>query len=469
MTEQGATLRARILRALYRDVDGASLAAFRVAFGLIMFFGTVRFMWTGWIRTQYVEPAFFFKYPGLEFVRAWPEWGMYLHCAVVAVLALFIALGLFYRLSAVLFAIAFAWIQLIDVTNYLNHYYFVVLLALLLALLPANRQWSVDAWRNPAIARETVPAWAIYLLRFQVGVVYFNAGLAKLGTDWLIYAQPLGIWTSARSDIPVLGPVLALPWVPHLMSWAGFLFDTTVVLWLSLRRTRPWAYAAVIVFHTLTHVLFNIGMFPVIMVVAALVFFPPEWPRRFVGKRGQAASPAGEGAGPLFPRRVALGVALVWCTLQLLLPLRHWLYPGEVLWNEEGMRFSWRVMVREKNGSITYHVRDPRSGRSWQTSPTDYLLPRQANEMSGQPDLIVQLARHIEQDFQRRGLGDVEVRAEAWVSLNGRKPRLMIDPQVDLTRVELGLAPATWVLPGPTEPPLPAVSRPRPALASTLD
>ncbi len=472
MTEPRRTLRARILGTLYWDVDGASLAAFRIAFGLLMFAGTVRFMWTGWIRTQYVEPAFFFKYPGFEFVRAWPEWGMYLHCGVVAALALCIALGLFYRVSAVLFALTFAWIQLIDVTNYLNHYYFVVLLAGTLALVPANRLWSLDARRNPAIARETTPAWALYLLRFQVGIVYFNAGLAKLGTDWLLHAQPLGIWMSARSDLPVIGPLLALPWVPHLMSWAGFLYDTTIVLWLSLRRTRPWAYATVLVFHALTHVLFNIGMFPMIMITAALVFFPPEWPRRFLRREkwGQATF-SGEGAASSLSttRRVALAAALVWCTLQVFMPLRHWAYPGDVLWNEEGMRFSWKVMVREKNGSITYHVRDPGTGRVWQVSPTDYLLPRQANEMSGQPDLIVQLARHIEQDFRRRGFADVEVRAEALVSLNGRKPRPMIDPQVDLTRVEFGLAPAAWILPGPTEPPLPAISTPRSALASTYD
>ncbi len=470
MTEPSRTLRTRILEALYRDVDGASLAAFRIAFGLLMFAGTVRFMWTGWIRTQYVEPAFFFKYPGFEFVRAWPEWGMYLHCAVVALLALCIAAGLFYRASAVLFAIAFAWIQLIDVTNYLNHYYFVVLLAATLALVPANRLWSLDAWRTPAIARQTTPAWAIYLLRFQVGIVYFNAGLAKLGTDWLIHAQPLGIWTSSRSDLPVIGPLLALPWVPHFMSWAGFLYDTTIVLWLSLRRTRPWAYATVLVFHLLTHVLFNIGMFPVIMVTAALVFFPPEWPHRFL--RNAPSTPRASFAfvRALNPaRRVALTVAVVWCAFQILIPLRHWAYPGEVLWNEEGMRFSWKVMVREKNGSVTYHVRDPGTGRQWQVSPTDYLLPRQANEMSGQPDLILQLARHIEQDFRHRGFEEVEVRAEALVSLNGRRPRPMIDPTVDLTRVELGLAPAAWILPGPTEPPLPALTTSRPALASTHD
>ena len=40
-----------------------------------------------------------------------------------------------------------------------------------------------------------------------------------------------------------------------------------------------------------------------------------------------------------------------------------------------------------------------------------------------QPDLILQLGRHVGRDFERRGLGPVEVRADTLVSLNGRRHR----------------------------------------------
>ena len=45
------------------------------------------------------------------------------------------------------------------------------------------------------------------LLRFQYATVYFYAGLAKLGSDWLVHAQPLGIWLYSRGDTPVSGSV----------------------------------------------------------------------------------------------------------------------------------------------------------------------------------------------------------------------------------------------------------------------
>ena len=72
--------------------------------------------------------------------------------------------------------------------------------------------------------------------------------------------------------------------------------------------------------------------------------------------------------------------------------------------------------------------------------------------MSAQPDLIAQLARHIRDDFARRGLGPVQVHADAWASLNGRRARRLIDPDVDLAAVDDGLAPARWILPAPAEP-----------------
>ena len=92
-------------------------------------------------------------------------------------------------------------------------------------------------------------AWRLYVLRFQVGLVYTCAGLAKLQGDWLLEAQPLNLWLASLTDLPVLGPLLALPAAPYVAAWAGFLFDSTVALFLSLaphpRRSpsrRCWCF-----------------------------------------------------------------------------------------------------------------------------------------------------------------------------------------------------------------------------------
>jgi hypothetical protein len=295
------------------------------------------------------------------------------------------------------------------------------------------------------------------LFRFQVGVVYVFAGLAKLQSDWLIHGQPLRIWLGASVDLPLLGTLFTQPWAPLLMSWAGFLFDTTIVGFLLWPRARPFAYVVVLVFHTMTRLLFPIGMFPVIMSISALMFFSPSWPRNLFERlrlgHWVPSRPAQAGAAPARWARPLLALGALYCAVQLALPLRYLAYGGNVLWHEQGMRFSWRVMVRAKGGGTTFIVHSPSANRTFHVTPSDYLTRVQEAEMSNQPDLIVQLAQHIQRDFAARGYGPVEVRADSRVGLNGRRSVPMIDPTVDLTRVRDGLARAGYILPAPEQPP----------------
>jgi len=475
-------------------VHPGSLVALRVIFGLLGFVGAMRFFAYGWIERFYTEPAFHFTYWGFDWVRPLPEpWTTALF-VVIAVSALCIAVGAFYRAATIVFVSAFTYVELIDVATYLNHYYLVSVVGVLLCVMPLHRAASVDAWLRPSLRDRPLRRWMIWLLRFQVGIVYVNAALAKAGPDWLWHAQPLNIWLAARPDLPVIGELFG-SWVGTwefalFMSWAGFLYDLLIVPALLWRRTRPFAYVAVIGFHTMTGLLFDIGMFPFIMIGLTTIFFGARWPVALANAltRGSAeggegsrhdrtpspasrpdATPAapcadravqthGDGSTGARPRRMsalAVGAIVAWCGFHVAMPLRTHLYDGDVLWHEQGMRWSWRVMVREKNGAVTFRVRPRGAERDrWHVSPSDYLTAHQEREMAGQPDLILQLAHHIGDEFRSRLGRDVEVRVDAIVSLNGRAPRDMIDPEVDLMTIDDGLTEADWILDGPDEPPI---------------
>lgn len=472
---------------LNQPLDIAALAVFRMLFGALMCIGTLRFMACEWIDWFYVEPQFHFKYWGFSWVQVPGEIGVYLLYAGIAFSALLVALGAFYRVAIVAFWCLFTYAELMDVTTYLNHYYFVSLLALILCFLSPHRAWSVDAWRKPELRADTLPAWQTYWLRFQVGLLYFYAGWAKFEIDWLLHAQPLNLWLPPHAGMPLIGPLLDEVWVHYAFSWFAFVFDVTIIGFMLWKPARLYAFAVIVVFHVLTHLFFNIGLFPFIMVLSVLIFFEPDWPRRWIGRRpaNVPLPPGADGGvretrqadpihrGPVHskngdprparsgwrPASAAFAIAVaVFCLFQFLLPLRHWLYPGTVLWHEQGMRFSWRVMLREKSGAVSYRVVDA-DGRTWVVTPRDYLSELQYREMAGQPDLILQLAHHIRDDFNARGDGPVKVYADAWVSLNGRPSQRLIEPDADLSRVSDGLARADWITPppdtaAPTHPPL---------------
>lgn len=430
------------------SVNIGPLIVLRVVFGLLLAGSMVRFMARGWIQEFYVQPQFHFTYYGFGWVKPLPEWGLWLLFSALLVFSLFIAAGFLYRLSMTSFFLLFTYVELLDQTFYLNHYYFVSLLSFLLIFLPLNAAYSLDTrlgWTKP---RQFVPAWMVWAVRLQLGLVYFFAGLAKINADWLLSALPLRIWLPARTATPLVGALFDEIWAAFLFSWFGMLFDLTIFFWLSWRKTRLLAYAAVVVFHGLTALLFNIGMFPWIMMACTLVFFdwkvsPSPQPSPL---KGEGASPlplagGGLGWGSAHKSHVTFMLVTLFLAMQLLLPLRHFLYAGDVNWTEEGFRFSWRVMLVEKTGHVTFFVRNPETGQESLVFPNDYLTLQQEKQMSFQPDMIVQFAHFLAEE----AADPVEVRAEAFVSWNGRSHQLLLDPNQDLTQVSIDFRERPWI------------------------
>ena len=150
-------------------------------------------------------------------------------------------------------------------------------------------------------------------------------------------------------------------------------------------------------------------------------------------------------------QRSLVAVISVYIFLQIALPLRHIVYLGNVLWNEDGMWFVWHIMIREKHGEVMFVARFA-DGKQLRVPPGNYLTGRQEREMASQPDLILQLAQHVGADLQVKGYRGFSLHAESAISLNGRAPTMMIDPNVDLLEIT-DVGPRWWVLPEPTATP----------------
>lgn len=419
--------RARLLE----PVDAASLIAFRFILGSLLAIAVVRQWAKGAIHDQFVVPTHFFPYDGLSFIRPLPGDGMYFVYVALGVAGVLLALGIRPRLAAGVACALFTYAHLCDKTNYLNHYYLVSLLLGLTAALPIEN------------ARATLPRWMLWLVRFQIGLVYFYGGVGKLQADWLVHAMPLQIWLAGSGDFPVLGPILRLRETAWLMSWLGAAFDVSAPFMLWHPRTRRYFYAVVVAFHLITARLFQIGMFPWVMMAVTLVFFDPSWPRRWFGRLFRTEGPK------VITSAWALRLAAAWVVFQALYPLRSHLYPGNVLWTEDGFRFSWRVMLIEKAGSAELTATDPTTGKERRIRERDWLTPLQVKMMSTQPDMIRAFAWMIADDAEKHGQSRPRVTADVVVTLNGRSPARLVDPNVDLAAEPLRPGGTPWLLPSP--------------------
>lgn len=414
----------------------------------------IRFWSYGWIDKLYIQPDFFFSYYGFEFVKPLGAY-TYVLFGLCGIAALMVALGYYYRLAISLFFLSFTYIELMDKTTYLNHYYFTSLLSFVMIFLPANAYFSLDTRRKHHLAFQQVPAWTIDALKLLLGIVYFYAGLAKLNSDWLFSAMPLKIWLPAKYDIPLLGDLLQKEWVHYAFSWSGALYDLLIPFLLLYRRTRVPAFIAVIAFHVLTRVLFPIGMFPYIMIVSALIFFDSSVHKKILNpiakllrlSHGTFDNGRALVTNGLLVNRLKLYGLGLFFVLQLLLPFRHLLYTGELFWSEEGYRFSWRVMLMEKAGYATFKVVDAETGKRFYVDNSDFLTPFQEKQMTTQPDFMLEYAHYLKTHFEGQGHKNLQVFVESYVALNGRRSTLYIDPEVDLTQFNESFKHKTWILP----------------------
>jgi hypothetical protein len=435
---------------------------FRVFFGVLGF-------WHVWqlipgVKGRYIDPDFHFKYYGFGWVDPLPGQLMGVVFLVMAASAIFIALGLFYRAAAATFFLLHTYVFLIDVAGYWNHYYLISLLAFLMIFVPAHRAYSLDVLRGAESYSDEAPAWGLWLLRAQMGIVYFYAGLAKLtSSDWL-HGHPMDAYLGNHPEFPLLGAWFDEGWLTDFASYAGMLFDLSIVPLLLWPRTRLLGVVLAVGFHLSNSLIFDIEVFPWLAVVATLLFLPPSWPR-FAGQwsrltpeltPARPSRPATTRAArraarhreptlsPDLGRRAVVAVLGVFFLFQLLIPLRQFVYPGDASWTSEGHLFSWRMLIANRQGSITFLLTNRGAEGSCEVNTRSYLYAYQRAWLYN-PDNMIQFAHHVAGEYRKRG-ADVEVNVWAAVVLNGREARLLADPEVDLATVDRTLGHHDWLL-----------------------
>jgi hypothetical protein len=425
----------KVWERLYVCVDNSGLVLFRICFGFLLLYHSIASLLNGSVYRNFIEPPFTFNFIGFDFLQPLPGNGMYWYVGLMAVLALGIMLGAWYRICAAAFALMWTLLYLMQKSDYNNHHYLVLILCWFMVLVPAHGFCSVDARRGRITLTNTCPAWCTWIFMAQVAIVFFFAAVSKLDADWLS-GKFLTIRFSRLSMHRVYGILYGQPWFPVVIAYAGILFDLLIVPLLLWKKTRKIAFTGYCIFHLFNSFTFGIGIFPYLSISLAVFYFDPLVIRKTFFRTATNSILYPKITPPSVSLRKTIVLLLgLYFMLQLYLPVRSWFYPGHVFWTEEGYRMGWKMMMRTKSGTVHFKVKDPSSGKSWTIEPSRIFSKAHMMWLAGSPDIIWQYAQRLKKDFARKGYPEVQVFAIGQVSINRQIPKPLVDSTVNLAAV----------------------------------
>lgn len=371
------------------------------------------------------------------------------------------SIGMLYPLAALVFFVLFTFLFLQDATMYLNHYYLICILCGLFVFLPANKLLAVDPLLRLSTPQPTVPYWSVLICRTTISIVYIYAGIAKMNEDW-IRGEPLLHWVPRRCRLyPNYCWLLQHPATSISMAWCGLVFDTLCpFFYFAGGWFRILAFIASTFFHLSNMMIFNIGIFPAVMLVISMIYCEPDWPlcvtRVITRNTSKYSTPPTvqreDTRKPLSKREYGTLFALVlFVAVQLFLPIRHVFYPGNVVWNELGHNFSWRMKLRDKIGICHFYVtpsfNEPSTENSRVVKLNRFLTESQIKRMAGRPQLMFQTVDEIVSRYKKAFGQTPKVHVVSMVSVNYRPDQFLLDPTVDYANVTSHQQRQNYILP----------------------
>ncbi|KAF4108036.1 vitamin K-dependent gamma-carboxylase [Onychostoma macrolepis] len=468
----------RLVCLLNRPTDPASLGIFRFLFGMLMALDITQERGLSHLDYKYLDGAPVCRFPLFNFLKPLSMDWMFFVYFVMFLGAVGIMLGCFYRLACLMFISTYWYVFFLDKTTWNNHSYLYGLIGFQLMLMDANRYWSLDGLRNPRKRNAHVPLWNYTMLRTQIFIVYFIAGVKKLDADWvegysMKYLAHHWLFDPFKLILPV--ELISL----MVVHGGGLILDLTAGYLLFFDATRPFAFFFVSYFHCMNSQLFSIGMFAYTMLATSPLFCYPDWPRHFFGRFPEFLQPilpfvspapipssscvypkppSGSGeqqeeahaapkpTTPSFKHKFRAIFTILYIMEQFFLPYSHFITQGYNNWTNGLYGYSWDMMVHSRSHQhvkITY--------RDGVTGEIGYLNPgvfTQSRRWKDHGDMLKQYATCLSENLPHFNISDPEIYFDVWVSINDRFQQRIFDPRVDIVKADWSpFRPNSWLMP----------------------
>jgi len=414
----------------FKNIDNSPLIVFRIFFGFLIACESFGAILTGWVNNVFITPKFTFSFIGLNWLQPLPGYGMYFYFIFMGLFGIAIMLGYRYRVAILSYTILWSGVYFMQKTSYNNHYYLLLIISFYMIFLPANQYASIDVKQQRVHKQNSMPYWVNLLFIIQVAIVYFYAAIAKFYPDWLngTFTRILLAETTSNEFFLAL---FSNKYFYLFIAYAGILFDLLIVPLLLFKKTRTIALVASLIFHLFNAIFLQIGIFPFFALTFSLFFYPPEKIRKlfFKSKPVFNESVAENHNG----KQILLFFLLPFLFIQLLLPLRHHLIEGDVLWTEEGHRLSWRMMLRKRDGFINFKIKNNNTGEMTSYDYHKNLTPKQARNLATKPDFIWQYCQKIKQEYYGK---NISIYIDCKNNINNGEFKTLIDPKQDFVKAK---------------------------------
>ncbi len=405
---------------LHEEISGRFLGVFRMVVGAALLWEALYFYKLDFIENFLLAPEVHFPFRFTAWLPIFPKSLLEIMLLGMVVSALLIILGVFTRIASILYACCFGYFFLVDKSIYNNHLYLLLLLLFLFSIIPVPKFSLLNSSRKKSLR------WHSLVFQLQIALVYFFGGISKLNPDWLYLQQPVRIILEKKA-LETGAMILNTDFLVYLLTYGGILVDLLLPFLLFHRKTWKIGLGIGLIFNSSNAILFDdINIFPYLMMGALVLFIPEKslsTPKNLsVPKRA----------------RTSIIIILLFFSLQLVLPLRHFLYKGRTDWTMNGQYFSWRMKIQHKHvKELSFKLWDNDTKTIYPVDLSTFRLSVDQLQLLGQdPQAAVTFARYLSTTAQHQlNIKNPKVTAEIWVGFNGRKPQLVFPKDLDLMKI----------------------------------
>lgn len=407
-------------------VKSYGLHFFRILFGILIVYQTLELYTDDFFIYSFEVPDLLLPYQFSSFLPRIP----YKFINIISVFQIFggflILFKKYVRVGAFIYLLSFGYFFLMDMSYFNNHYYLILIISFFFCFYP-----NVSKKNNFLF-----PKYYIWLFKFQIIIVYFFGGVAKLNNDWLFNQEPIRMMLEGAFNGPVSYYTVLF------FAVGGLIFDLFIGFFLIWRKTIYGAVFVSSIFHLSNHFIFSsgsnalIGIFPFFMIGSSLLFLPTDFYEKKIKLTSKKLIDVTSDVSLKLKKIILISISLH-IILQLALPIRHYFIPGYVDWTSEGHYFAWRMKIRHKEGSIKVDIKDGVTGERTFVSLNSFLNPVQVKFLAENPMSMYRFFKKLEVIALDRGVQKPEFYAVWWASLNNNEQKyLVVDSTINLLEVD---------------------------------